>query len=168
MTLEKLDECEGEHANGEVEAVGGELTAGKMIKAVVMLELADHLLEETALFVEVDDGLSVFFFLGNVRGNDPVVVLAVEEVTLIVTTGTFDNEAKGVGTRAESVDGFCELVVGPCAILVLPLFPVVFGDIGDGLHDCRVVVSGDGEAAAVVEAIVDHKLVETYRVDTDN
>ena len=143
VALEELNEREGKHADGEVEAVSRELSAGEMIEAVVMLELADHFLEEPAPFVEVDDSLSVFFFLGNVGGNDPVVVLAVEEVTLIVTTGSFDNKTKGVGARPQSVDSFCELVVGPCAILVSPLFPGVFGDIVDGLHDSRVVVSGD-------------------------
>ena len=103
MTLEELDKGEGEHANGEVEAVGRELTTGEMIHAVVMLELADHLLEQSALFVKVDEGLSIFFLLGDVGSNDPVVVIAVEEIALIVATGSFDNKAKGMGTMAQCV-----------------------------------------------------------------
>jgi hypothetical protein len=168
VTLEELDEREGEHANGEVEAVSRELSTGKMIEAVLMLEFTDHFLEEPAPFVKVDDGLSVFFFLRNVGGNDPVVVLAVEEITLVVTMGSFDNKTKGVRAIPQGVDSLSELVVGPCAILVLPLFPGVFGDVVDGLHHSRVVASSDGESSSVVKAIAQNKLVEAYRVDADS
>ena len=167
VTLEELNESEGEQADGEVEAVSGELPAGKMIEAVVMFEFADHFLEQSSVFVEVDDRLSLFLFLWNVGGNDPVVVFAVEEIALMVTTGTFHNETKGVGAIAECVDGLSELVIGSCAIGVSPLFPGVFWDVENGLHHSGVVISGDGETPSVVEAIVKNKLIEAYRVNTD-
>ena len=113
MTLEELNERESKHADGEVEAVSGELSAGKVIEAVVMLELADHLLEETALFVEVNDSLSISLFLRDVGGNDPVVVVAIEEIALVVTTGSFDNKAKGVRAIPQCVDGLSKLIVSP-------------------------------------------------------
>ena len=100
VTLEELNEREGKHANGEVETVSSELSAGEMIESIVMLEFTDHLLEESALFVEVDDSLSILFFFREVGGNDPVVVVAVKEVTLIVTTRAFDDKTKGVRTIA--------------------------------------------------------------------
>jgi hypothetical protein len=158
VPLEGLNEREGEHANGEVEAGGGELSAGEVIEAVVMLELTDHLLEESSPFVKVNDGLSIFFFFGDIGGDDPVVVFAVEEITLVVKTRAFDNKAKGVRTITQSVDSLSDLVVGPCAIGVLPLFPGIFGDVVDGLHHSRVVVSGDGEEASVVKAIIENKV----------
>jgi len=132
-----------------------------------MLEFADHLLEEPAPLVKVNDGLSIFFFFGDIGGDDPVVVVAVEEIALVVTTRTFDNKAKGVRTMLQSVDSLSDLVVGPCAIGVLPLFPGVLGDVVDGLHHSRVVVSGDGESSSVVKAIAQNKLIEASRVDAD-
>jgi len=134
VTLEELNERESKKANGEVEAIGSELAAGKVIKTVVVFEFPDHLLEQSPLLVEVDDGLGIFVFLWDVGGNDPIVVLTVEEVALVVTTGTLDDKAKGVGTGAEGVDGLGNVVVGLRSIDIMAVFPCVFGDVVDGLH----------------------------------
>lgn len=45
--------------------------------------------------------------------------------------------AKGTTTLSYSV------VVGPCSIDIIALFPIVFWDFPDGLHHSRVVVGSD-------------------------
>ena len=57
--------------------------------------------------------MSIFFLLWDVGSNDPVVVLAVEEIALVVTTGAFDNKAKGVRAIPQRVDGLSKLIVSP-------------------------------------------------------
>ena len=61
------------------------LPAGDIDKIVAVSKFTDCLLEPSAPFKEVNDGLSVFLLLQDVRGNDPVVAIAVETITLTVT-----------------------------------------------------------------------------------
>ena len=112
VTLKELNESEGKEPDGEVKAVGRELATGEVIKAVVVLEFTDHLLEQSSLFVEVDDGLSILFFLGDVGGNNPVVLVPLEEIALVATPGTFDNQAKGFTAVAEGIVGLGNVVIG--------------------------------------------------------
>jgi hypothetical protein len=139
VTLEQLHEREGEHADGEVETVGGELTARKMIQSIVMFEFADHFLELTTLVVEVHDRLGIFLLVGDIRGDDPVMVVALEEVILVATFGTFCYEAKGIRATLHGVNGLGNLIVGFGAIIKIPLCPSMVRDSGESVHHRRVV-----------------------------
>jgi len=139
VTLEQLHEREGEHADGEVETVGGELTARKMIQSIVMFEFADHFLELTTLVVEVHDRLGIFLLVGDIRGDDPVMVVALEEVILVATFGTFCYEAKGIRATLQGVNGLGNLIVGFGAIIKIPLCPSMVRDSGESVHHRRVV-----------------------------
>lgn len=91
VTLQQLHQREGEHTDGEVETVGGELSAREMIEPIVMFEFANHLLKLSAPIVEVNDGLSIFLLFGDIGGDDPIVVVAIEEITLMASSGTLDH-----------------------------------------------------------------------------
>ena len=54
-----------------------------MIKVVVTLEFADESFHFAAPVVEVEDGVSVLFLERDIGGNDPVVVVTLEEVGLV-------------------------------------------------------------------------------------
>lgn len=158
VTLQQLNHCEGEYANGKVETIGRELTARKMIKSVVMLEFTNHLLKLATLVMEVDHGVSIFFFFGDIGGDDPVVVVAFEEIILVTSLDAFDHQPKGLFGLFHCVDGLRHLVVGFGAILKTSLFPSMLGDLHDSPHHGGIVVGGDREVQALVETMIEHKV----------
>src|SRR5437879_4212344 len=69
MAFQELNESEGKDPDGKVEAVGGELSARHVIKAVVGFELSDHFLELAAAIMEVNNRLRIFFLLRDIGSN---------------------------------------------------------------------------------------------------
>ena len=91
VTLQQLDEREGQQPNREVETVGGELSAREMIEIVVMFEFADEPLHLSALVVKMNDRVCGFFVFRKIGGNNPVAIVAVEEIRLVAVSFAFNN-----------------------------------------------------------------------------
>lgn len=167
VTLQQLHQREGQYTDGEVETVGRELSTWEMIEPIVGFELADHLLKLPALVVEVNDGLSIFLLFGDIGGDDPVVIVAVKEIGLMASSGPLDDQAEGLGRVLHRMNGLGDVIRGGGSIIIFPLFPGCFGDASDCCHHGHIMVSGDGKAASVGEAIVDHRVVVGSRVRAD-
>ena len=91
VTLQQLDEREGQQPNREVETVGAELSAREMIEIVVMFEFADEPLHLSALVVKMNDRVCGFFVFRKIGGNNPVAIVAVEEIGLVAVSFAFDD-----------------------------------------------------------------------------
>ena len=126
VTLQQLDEGEGQETNGEVKAVGVELSARKMVEVVMMFEFADESLYLTASVVEVEHRLRGFFLFREVGGNNLVAIVAFEEIGLISASLALNDQAKGVGGVVHRMHGLSNMIVRLRAIGISPLFPGMF------------------------------------------
>ena len=113
------------------------------------------------------DGVGIHLPGGDIGGDDPVVVVAFEEVTLGSAQCAFDDQAEGFVGMIQDVERFSDIVVGPGAILGEPLFPGFFADFGERLHDGGVVIGRNTEAAVMADAVVDEVVIVAGTIGAD-